>query len=83
MKEPVELLLRSIEAREQQTRIVKRSRFSDERHRIVAERYVRALGGFRAILHRYGDHSAPLTVPEVRAVASALGVGTGSMTEGR
>lgn len=74
MHDQIAFLMRFIDRLEEQSALVKDSRFSDERHVIVVERYLSSLEGFRDILHEHENDEAPLEVPEVEAVAAALGL---------
>lgn len=67
-------LLDLIDQRERSTRLVLDARASDERHRILATRYLLSLEAFRALLDEYADDDAPEELVEVQAVAAALGV---------
>lgn len=63
-----------IDRREHSSRLVQGARASDERHRLQAKRYLDALEAFRLILRVHADDPAPEEVPDVVAVAAALGV---------
>jgi formylmethanofuran dehydrogenase subunit B len=73
MHDQIAVLHQLVAHRERSTRLVLNARASDERHRIQAERYLRSLDAFRAILRGHEDETAPQEVPEVVAVARALG----------
>lgn len=74
MDDQTRVLLELIDQRERSARLVLDARASDERHRLLATRYLLSLEVFRGILRRHADDAAPQEVPEVAAVATALGV---------
>lgn len=74
MDHQVEVLLELVGQRERSTQLVLDARASDERHRLMATRYLLSLEAFRTVLHEYADESRPEEAPEVEAVARALGV---------
>lgn len=75
MDRQIAVLLELIDEQERSSRLVLDARASDERHRIQARRYLRSLDAFRRILRRHENDPAAQRVPEVAAVAMALGVG--------
>lgn len=74
MDEQIAVLLDLIDERERSTRLVLDARASDERHRMLARRYMRSLAAFRVVLRECSDDPAPHELVDVQAVASALGV---------
>jgi hypothetical protein len=74
MEDQIAVLIDLIGQRERSARLVLDARASDERHRVLATRYLLSLEAFRAVLDEYAAEDAPSERPGVRAVASALGV---------
>lgn len=74
MDHQVEVLLEMVSQRERSTQLVLDARASDERHRLMATRYLLSLEAFRTVLREYADERRPEEAPEVEAVARALGV---------
>jgi hypothetical protein len=74
MDDQIAGLLQLIDERERSTRLVLGARASDERHRLLARRYLQALHGYREALRACADEPAPHELLEVQIVAEALGV---------